>query len=219
MKDPDDSHLIHHSNHAAHAFRRGAHDHVGSCPHSGDKTLRDHETRPWRGCVNGGLGSVLARWVISSLRSGEPDASGNRFTVWRINLRRDYPDEDQWEPTGQMRRTSQLRGTPVPTPAEAVVGAVSPPRPAAARSTTTSCIAPSRRRPARTPLRSRRPRRSGTKPPRSPAGCGPSTSESGLRTNAPRSTPQPTRQAHGVQLATVSCPRPPTNGSTRNATV
>src|SRR5690242_21657730 len=97
----------------------------------------------------------LARWVISSLRSGEPDASGNRFTVWRIDLRRDYPDEDQWEPTGQVRRTSQLRGTPAPMPAEAVAVALLPPRPAAARSTTTNCIAPFRRRPARTPPRSR----------------------------------------------------------------
>src|SRR5690348_9767693 len=112
---PDESHPIYHSNHAVHAFRRGAHDREGSCPHYGDKILHDHENAPCRGMCERKLRLVLTRWVISSSRTGEPDGDGNRFTVWRTDLRRDYPDEDQWEPTGQVRRTSQLRATPART--------------------------------------------------------------------------------------------------------
>ena len=106
--------------------------------------------------------------------------------------------------------------------AKAVAVGPSSPRPVAARSATpisTRLFPPSNPpRPARTRPKNKLPPRSGTSQPRSPAGCGASTSANGPPANAPQSTPPPTPQAPGAATATGTWTGPPTTELKQRAT-
>ena len=116
-----------------------------------------------------------------------------------------------------MRQTSHPMSARTVRTAKAVAVGPSSPRPVAARSATTISTRLFPPLPARTPPKSRPRRGSGTSPPRSPAGCGASTSEM-----APQRTP-PGRHLRRPARLVARRPRqvparPPTTESKQRAT-